>query len=125
MNYQRRKAHPAIDWSGIDFVVGTRDDVTMTGIKRPCSRCGHDVFTSRRYPAKVPMMCEVCALALAEEDAARRSPRATRGTVTSEEGLAALDPWQRVEGLRPSKAQTPGRRRLRTEGQDGSPSSGG
>ena len=70
MHHRRKKQQPFpdIDWSTVDYVVGTRDDVTLTGIHRPCSRCGLSVFTSRRYPIEVTLVCEYCALELVEED---------------------------------------------------------
>jgi hypothetical protein len=77
IRYRRKQRTPLVNWDEIDYVVGTRDDVTHTGIKRPCAQCGKDVFTSRRYPDKVPMICEVCALKLAvEERAAERAAQA-------------------------------------------------
>ena len=57
------KKHPPIDWKEVDFVVGTREDITYTGIKRPCSDCGVDVYTSKMYPFDVRMLCPECALA--------------------------------------------------------------
>jgi hypothetical protein len=72
--YRRTKPRPkpsevdGVDWTEVDYIVGTRDDVTQTGIHRPCTRCQHDVFTSKQYPETVPMICEVCALALAVEE---------------------------------------------------------
>jgi hypothetical protein len=57
-----------IPWEEVDAVVGTRADLTRTGIKRPCSRCGQDTFTGRVYPDDVPLVCEQCAVGLAEEE---------------------------------------------------------
>ena len=103
--YRRSRASSTIDWSSIDYVVGTRQDVTFTGIKRPCSRCDHDVYTSRRYPAYVNMICEYCALELAEEE---------RSTVTGPGPGPTLDPWRRVAAPRTRGGRTPGKRRLAT-----------
>ena len=72
--YRRTKPKPilpptdSVNWNEIDYIVGTRDDVTHTGINRPCNRCGLDVYTSRHYPRHVPMICEVCALEMVEEE---------------------------------------------------------
>lgn len=67
--YHRTKPKPSgVDWTEVDYIVGTRDDVTRTGIHRPCTRCTHDVYTSKTYPETVPMICEVCALELAVEE---------------------------------------------------------
>ncbi len=97
MRYRGRKAKPLIDWDTIDFVVGTREDVTRTDIHRPCHRCGHDVFTSRQYPERISMICDVCALAIAEEEeAAGRKMNATLSPTFEEDILNALDPWRRV-----------------------------
>ena len=105
MQHRRKKQPPfsEIDWSTVDYVVGTRDDVTRTGIHRPCSRCGHSVFTSRRYPIEVAMVCEVCALELVEED--RKSGASNRDALPFTSGGGwAVDPARRPAG-------TPARRR--------------
>jgi hypothetical protein len=127
MRYRGRRAASMIDWSTIDYVVGTRADVTRTGIKRPCSRCGEDVYTSRRYPQKVAMVCEYCALAIAEEEAATEqlgpfvqpalpAPRLAPATPAAPPG-PLLDPWQRTLQAQTRSARraqgAPGRRRLR------------
>lgn len=97
MRYRGRKAKPLIDWDTIDFVVGTRDDVTRTDIHRPCHRCGHDVFTSRQYPDRIQMICEVCALEIAqEEEAAGRKMTATLSPTFEQDIINALDPWRRM-----------------------------
>lgn len=97
MRYRGRKAKSLIDWDTIDFVVGTRDDVTRTDIHRPCHRCGHDVFTSRQYPERISMICEVCALEIAEEEeAAGRKMTATLSPTFEEDIINFLDPWRRV-----------------------------
>lgn len=115
MRYQGRKAKSFVDWDRIDYVVGTRDDVTQTGIRRPCQRCRHDVYTSRSYPDRVAMICEVCALAMAQEEAA-----AGRATLPiSRPGAHALagptDPWQRLAAASPPPRDglLPSRRRAR------------
>ena len=123
MKYRRRKATPAIDWDSIDFVVGTRADVTRTGIKRPCSRCGEDVFTSRRYPERVSMICEYCALEIVEEEeAAKRSPATDQAKPAADRSL--LDPWQRTLGTPSRRARPPGRRRLGPKPGDGANAGG-
>ncbi len=129
MRYRGRRAASMIDWSTIDYVVGTRADVTQTGIKRPCSRCGEDVYTSRRYPQKVSMVCEHCALAIAEEEAAAEQSAATGQPGPTEQPAPTdllvapaapapplgplLDPWQRTLQAPTRSARAPGRRRLR------------
>jgi hypothetical protein len=112
-----------IDWSTIDYVVGTRTDVTRTGINRPCSRCGEPVFTSRRYPAHVSMICEYCALIMVEEEqAAEEAASPTTAKPESVTGLEPLlDPWQRASGIRRRSATTSGRRRLRAAPSGPSP----
>ena len=108
MRYRGRRAASMIDWSTIDYVVGTRADITRTGIKRPCSRCGEDVYTSRHYPERVAMICEYCALALAEEEAAERPPATNQGGVTG----PLLDPWGRTVRARPRGGRAAIQRRL-------------
>ena len=50
-----------VNWDEIEYVVGTRLDVTFTGRKRTCSKCGHDVFfRDRGYPRHIPVLCDVC-----------------------------------------------------------------
>ncbi len=102
---KRQQPFPDIDWSTVDYVVGTRDDVTLTGIHRPCSRCGQSVFTSRRYPIEVAMVCEVCALELVEED--RKSGKALDDALPfSSGGEWMSDPWGRGTG-RPAPKRGP------------------
>lgn len=94
---ERLRPPADVDWSTIDFVVGTRDDVTRTGINRPCARCKQAVFTSRRYPIIVAMVCEYCALELAEED--RGSDSAFDDALPFTSGGAwSTDPWLRGTG---------------------------
>jgi len=115
MRYHGRKAKSFVDWDGIDYIVGTRDDVTHTGITRPCHRCQEAVYTSREYPNRVPMICDVCALAMAEEEqAAGRSMSAQLGT--GAQPLASLlDPWHRADQEPPPPRDTllPSKRRSR------------
>jgi hypothetical protein len=115
MTRQRRhRPAPDIDWDTIDYVVGTRADVTRTGINRPCSRCGEPVFTSRHYPDKVSMICEYCALVMVEEEqAAEQDDDAAKRPEPIAGIEPLLDPWQRVAGIRRRSSQTSGRRRLR------------
>lgn len=93
----RLRPSPDIDWATVDVVVGTREDVTRTGINRPCARCTQPVFTSRRYPIAVALVCEYCALDLAGDDRTRASadgdalPFASGGDWTA-------DPWRRGTG---------------------------
>lgn len=63
-----KKKHPPIDWSQIDVVVGTLEDVTHTGIKRPCRECRRDVYTSIVYPFDVAIVCLECAIVLAKKE---------------------------------------------------------
>ena len=145
MRYRGRRAASMIDWSTIDYVVGTRADVTRTGIKRLCSKCGEDVYTSRRYPQKVAMVCEYCALAIAEEEAATEQSAATEQPGRAEQSGPTeqpalpeprvapaapasppgplLDPWQRALPAQTRSARPPGRRRLRPrpDATDGAP----
>jgi hypothetical protein len=112
VHHRRKKQQPFpdIDWSTVDYVVGTRDDVTLTGIHRPCSRCGQSVFTSRRYPIEVAMVCEVCALELVEED--RKTGASNRDALPFASGGAwATDPTRRPVG---SPARRRGPRKLGT-----------
>jgi len=110
---------PDMDWSTIDFVVGTRDDVTHTGINRPCARCKQAVYTSRRYPIAVALVCEYCALELIDED--RKSGKSLDDALPFASGGAwASDPWRRGTG-RPAPKRGP--RKLgtppRTTAEDG------
>lgn len=98
-----------IDWSQIDYVVGTRADVTRTGINRPCTRCTLPVFTARRYPHDVAMVCEVCALELVEEERAV-GERAAEAPAAIRRNEPLPDPWQRSGGVAPRR---PGPRKLR------------
>lgn len=51
------------DWSTVRFIVGTRDDLSGSGIKRSCAHCGAWVFTGRtRYPNDVAIVCVECAV---------------------------------------------------------------
>jgi len=126
MRYRGRKATSAIDWDKIDYVVGTRDDVTHTGIERPCRRCGHSVFTSRHYPERVSMVCEVCALEMAKEEEAKGEPmQATVILPTREDILNALDPWRRmVEAGAPPPKATPETKNTLAPSRRGRPRSG-
>lgn len=67
-----KKKHPPINWAEVDFVVGTLEDVTHTGINRPCRRCTRRVYTSMMYPVDVSIICIECALELAREE--RKGP---------------------------------------------------
>lgn len=88
---------PDIDWSTIDFVVGTREDVTRTGINRPCARCKKAVFTARRYPIEVALVCEYCALEMVDED--RKSGKSLDDALPFASGADwADDPWRRGTG---------------------------
>ncbi len=88
---------PDVDWSTIDFVVGTREDVTHTGINRPCARCKQAVYTSRRYPIAVALVCEYCALELVDED--RKSGKSYDDALPfASGGDWAADPWRRGTG---------------------------
>ena len=51
-----------------DTVVGTREDLSFSGIKTACSHCGVDVYTSRRYPPGLEIICEVCLFQLYKVD---------------------------------------------------------
>lgn len=129
MRYRGRKAKSFIDWDSIDYVVGTRDDVTSTGIHRPCHRCRQDVYTSRQYPERVAMICDVCALAIAEEEA--RTGGETTATIAgpppAHDVASALEPWRRMveagstaSTAAPTKnALVAGRRRGRQRSGDG------
>jgi len=110
MRYRNSKAKPLVDWSTVDFVVGTRADVTMTGIQRPCARCEQAVFTSRCYPDDVAMICEVCALAIAIEEAAEQPASTDPAIGPAPQTL--LDPWRRVAAPSPRASKRPTRRRL-------------
>ena len=58
-----------VDWAEVDYVVGTREDVSFTGIKRRCSRCDHDVFfRDRGYPRHIPVLCDACFNDLPDEE---------------------------------------------------------
>lgn len=58
------------DLAKADRVVGTREDLSFSGFKRPCIHCGADTYTSRTYPRRLEIVCEVCFLAEYEvEDA--------------------------------------------------------
>lgn len=57
----------AIHWTRIDDV-GTRDDVTLISINRPCTRRAEPVVTSRRSPVAVVMCCDNCAPELVEAE---------------------------------------------------------
>lgn len=113
MRQRGQKPAPPIDWSTVDYVVGTRADVTRTGIHRPCSRCQEPVFTSRRYPIAVAMICEVCALELVEAEAAAADAAAT----AEPDPLLdpALDPWRAATGGRPRTVRSSARRRARAK----------
>lgn len=100
---------PAIDWTRLDDVVGTRDDLTRTGINWPCTRCAEPVFTSRRYPVAVARICEVCALDLVEEERLVQEKAAgAPAVIRRHEPLP--DPWQRSAGVAPRR---PGPRKVR------------
>jgi len=51
------------DWSKVDYIIGTREDLVGAGRKRPCASCGCDVYLSAvmDYPADVPVVCADCA----------------------------------------------------------------
>src|SRR5438128_659859 len=49
-----------MNWDEVGFVLGSRVDMTHSGLKRGCSDCGRAVFTSRRYPDDVRVLCEDC-----------------------------------------------------------------
>ena len=66
-----KKKHPPIDWKEVDYVVGTLEDVTHTGISRPCRRCTRRVFTSMMYPVDVSIICLECAIELARDERKR------------------------------------------------------
>ena len=58
-----------VNWDEIEYVVGTREDVSFTGMKRRCSKCGHNVFfRDRGYPRRVPVLCDVCFGDLPDEE---------------------------------------------------------
>jgi len=58
-----------VNWDEVDYVVGTREDVAFTGMKRRCSTCGHDVFfRDRGYPRRIPVLCDICFQALPDEE---------------------------------------------------------
>ena len=119
MRYQGRRAKSAIDWDTIDFVVGTRADVTGTGINRPCSKCGHPVFTSRSYPERVSMVCEHCALEIAREQEATDAAPDVRVTGAAKRPVASLlDPWGRA-------VRASGKPRRTGRGRASRPSAGG
>ena len=48
-------------WQADDFVIGSRVDVIGAGIACGCHDCGETVYTSRRYPAGISVVCEPCA----------------------------------------------------------------
>ncbi len=100
-NPRKHREPPSdIDWSTIDFVVGTREDVTFTGIHRPCARCGQAVFTSRRYTIEVALVCEYCALELVEED--RKSGKSQDDALPfTTSGWS--DPWRRAPAPSPRR----------------------
>lgn len=51
------------DWSTVHFIIGTREDLSHSGIKRPCAHCGEWVFTGRTpYPDDVAIVCVGCAV---------------------------------------------------------------
>lgn len=43
-----------------DSVVGTRGDLSFSGIKAPCSQCGADTYTNIAYPRRIKIICEIC-----------------------------------------------------------------
>ena len=49
-----------LDRDRVDAVIGTREDLSLTGIKRPCARCGADTYTSRVYPDDVAVVGVPC-----------------------------------------------------------------
>ena len=52
----------------LDWVLGTTEDVSNSGIKRACAVCGDDVYTSINYPDDVAILCELCALQRMEQE---------------------------------------------------------
>jgi hypothetical protein len=54
------------NWASVDAVLGTREDLSGTAIKRPCLKCGQDTYTANEYPEGVPYLCEICGLRLDE-----------------------------------------------------------
>jgi hypothetical protein len=66
---RQRQPH-SINWATVDAVVGTREDLSGSGIKHPCQRCGLAVYTgSFAYPEGISYLCEVCATAGVEASA--------------------------------------------------------
>jgi hypothetical protein len=58
----RQQQRQRINWASVDAVVGTREDLSRSGIKHPCQGCGLDVYTGAfPYPEGISYLCEVCA----------------------------------------------------------------
>lgn len=60
----RQRQRHSINWATVDAVIGTREDLSFSGSKHPCRRCGLAVSTgSFPYPEGITYLCEVCAAA--------------------------------------------------------------
>ncbi len=54
----------------LNWVFGTTEDISNSGIKRACAVCGDDVYTSIKYPDDVAILCELCSLHRMEQEEA-------------------------------------------------------
>jgi hypothetical protein len=61
-----------IDWESVSFVVGQREDKLPHPLPEPlfrrtCARCSAETYTETEYPLDVPVLCNVCAAAVAKD----------------------------------------------------------
>jgi hypothetical protein len=57
----RQQQRHSINWATVDAVIGTREDLSCSGIKHPCQRCGLAVSTGAfPYPEGISYLCEFC-----------------------------------------------------------------
>jgi hypothetical protein len=62
-----------VDWTKVDYVVGTREPVSpLVNFKWQCATCRQAVYTGMRYPDGVKVVCDVCAAGGALEEPGSR-----------------------------------------------------
>lgn len=63
-----RKQEFDIDFTNVNYVLGTRDAITPWSSERRCALCDYPVYTSLEYPEDVRILCDQCWSLLPEAD---------------------------------------------------------
>ena len=48
------------DVAEVTMAIGTRHDRSFSGVQSACAHCGAATFTSRPYPQRIKIICEIC-----------------------------------------------------------------